>query len=182
MNRIWLWCITMLCFDTWVLVQFVSDTSSWRTLLGWLAAHLFVCLFFSAVFSKALCAQTPDRVLKLTVVAYCVSICLPILGMVGMLVLIAPSLFVGGGLISSGQAGQHDGLGSPLGYLINATVAKCNRMYQLPIGRQSQHEIRFNMPITGVVYGVAPEMCGAQGPHTSPLVAKGVVKVPGSAW
>ena len=182
MNRIWLWCITMLCFDTWVLVQFVSDTSSWRTLLGWLAAHLFVCLFFSAVFSKALCAQTPDRVLKLTVVAYCVSICLPILGMVGMLVLIAPSLFVGSGWISSSQAGQHDRSSSPFGYFINATVAKCNQMCQLPIGGQSQYEIQFIVPITRVVYGVAPEMCEAPGISAAPSMADVVVKVPGSAW
>ena len=182
MNRIWLWCITMLCFDTWVLVQFVSDTSSWRTLLGWLAAHLLVCLCFSVVFSKALCAETSDRGVTLTVVAYCVSICLPILGMVGMLVLIASSLFVGNGWISSSQVGQHDRSSSPFGYLINAMVAKCNRMCQLPIGRQSQYEIQFIVPITRVVYGVAPEMGEAQGISAAPLVANVAVKVPGSAW
>ncbi len=92
MNPLWLLCMVALVQDTGVLAWVLLVDTGWLALFGWFLVHVATCLLFAFGFAKGLPPGHAARPQEAAVFTFTLAFLLPILGMVFLLVLIAPAL------------------------------------------------------------------------------------------
>ena len=93
MNPLWLVCGTALALDVGAVTQALGSANP-GTLFAWCVAHSCASALFCAAFARAVPTGPAASQRDAALLAWSVALFLPVAGMVGLLTLIAPTLYL----------------------------------------------------------------------------------------